>query len=404
MTARTIVLRTLLTMLLLAATLGVMSIFSATDLAGRAAASAVVLAVASALSLQWTPKDAASRIDMLRGCAIGYLAIASVLAIGAIWESVGDRIAQLMLFWLVNGVAALALATPALQQRRSTDRSLELAERISIYGSMLAVAVGFATATVATAGGGPRIELAYLWCVAIACGAGVAAAAATGMRGIATTRRPLFAPPKSRDRKLGVIGIAASVLAVIAFMLAALASVRRDPSERFVQLGLACTMLAAPIGVWNFFGLVRAGLELSILRPLSVMLVAVFVGLWTAMAFREDGIDPSRDAMFGRLALACGILTFTSLLTAAIMFRLRRAKPIALDPIETFVWKCPRCSAESEFVVATGRVSCASCGLGARVALCDDRCPACSYDLRGLPADATNCPECGRERQMPAAT
>lgn len=402
MTARTIVLRILLTTLLLAAALGVLSVFSASGFAGRAAGSAVVLAIAAGLSLQWTPKDSGSRIDMLRGCTLGFIAIAALLAIGAIWETGTDRIAQLMLFWFVNGVAALALATPALQQRRNTDRSLELAERISIYGAMLALAVGFLTALVATSGAVTKVELAYLWSVALSCGSAAAAAAATGMRRSATVRRPQFAPPKTSERRLGVAGIGASLLAVVGFMLAASASVRGESSEHFVRFGLVCTMVAAPIGVWNFFGLVRAGLELSILRPLSVVLVAVFIGLLTVMAFRENGFDPARDEMFARLALACGILMFTSLLTAAIMFRLRRAKPIVLEPIDAFAWKCPRCSAESEFVVATGSVSCASCGLGARIALRDDRCPACDYDLRGLPAEATNCPECGRARQMPA--
>jgi predicted amidophosphoribosyltransferase len=50
-------------------------------------------------------------------------------------------------------------------------------------------------------------------------------------------------------------------------------------------------------------------------------------------------------------------------------------------------------------VAQLGESACASCGLVLLLAVRDDLCPACKYDLRGQANGP--CPECGRLRQMP---
>jgi hypothetical protein len=90
----------------------------------------------------------------------------------------------------------------------------------------------------------------------------------------------------------------------------------------------------------------------------------------------------------------------SALVTVVLVLRARRSGPDTddfLKPIEGLPLKCPRCSAPR--MATLGESACASCGLVLLLAVRDDQCPACRYDLRGN--SQTCCPECGRLRQLP---
>jgi hypothetical protein len=124
-------------------------------------------------------------------------------------------------------------------------------------------------------------------------------------------------------------------------------------------------------------------------------LTLTLAGILT-LAAAEQGLQDT----LRRTAIALGILDATALVTVVLVLRARRSSPDTEDfvkHIDGLPLKCPRCSAPR--LATLGESACASCGLVLLLAVRDDQCPACRYDLRGNAEP--RCPECGRLRQLP---
>ena len=401
---RSIFLRLMLVALGLSALLAIVSIYASGDIAWRLLTSTILLAVTCGLMLPVAPRDAGTGVDLLQRTVLGFLGISLAVCLNGVWDFVGGRFGeQLAWVWFVIGVPSLAVCTMGMRSRRSEDRSMALAERVAIAGAF--IAVGAALLAIAVDQTNPEVAL-IIGFIFIA-GAIGAAGSAIGRRRPSTER---FAPPPNAtrlDRALATIGLSAGIAWCLLASMAYLAGVRAwqpgvvgsmHPLWPFAN---ACISVATPCAIWCGIGLSRVRGPLRFLRhgaALTTLALGILVTYTATMAARDmHFILP--DAL-ERLMNALVVISLVSFIAALIMMRLNRGRAVAADPIESIEWACPRCTARTR--IGMGEHSCANCGLAVIVALRDDRCPACAYDLRGQPAGANACPECGRARQMPA--
>lgn len=405
MNLRALVLRLLLAALAAAALTGVFAVFADSSVGGRLAGTSVVLAFACLTLLPNAPRDAADRLDLLRWCVIGFIGMAAMLSIAWIWTDgrTAGLVGEATLTWYFAGGPALIAATPALRLRRDPDRSLAIAEGVLIWGCIAALGGALLLLFVKRAQGGAFFEGTPIVCGLVIVGAAIcAAAAATGLRKPSVVRRPKYAPPERAGPLLAWIGILATVVSAAAMISAIWSRWQGGSPLETLTVGIGAATIAAPIAAWNALQLVPIEMPLALLRPATVG--ALFVSGTLSTVLSSDAMLLGRDARetLERSLVASIILTATTLTAAAVAFRLRRMKPISDARIETVEWICPRCRVKSEIDLDEGGCTCAGCGLSVMVSLRDDRCPACGYDLHAMPEGQTNCPECGRARQVQA--
>jgi hypothetical protein len=409
---RRLILRTMLVALAASAAIGVVSIFTMGTLEGRLAGTALALSLTTLLMLPFTPREGGGRPTMLQRVVLAYIAVGFVLALALIWDvrlpmSIGARYP--LAPWLAVGLPALVVAAPALGSRGREDRSLALAESIAIRGAAAALAATFvAFALNSTIGLAVDDGYKIGFCVL---GAVVAAAtAAIGVRGPSTA--PIAPRPGTDrlDRAVGWIGIAAAcgwlVLAIVAVYddAVAMAAARFQGGPWPLPSGLwsiasAHGGSALAAGIWCALGLSRVRSPLRFLRHATAATTLALAILTTYSVHKySQGAFP--QSIVGQLIAALAIVDFAALVGSLVLMRLHRGRRIESAPIEAFDWNCPRCGTRA--TIGPGEHVCAACALAVRIEFRDDRCPACGYDLRGLPPGAHACSECGRERQMPA--
>jgi len=401
-------LRSMLVALGLSAVLAIASIYAAGDVAQRLLLTTVFAAVACGLMLPHAPRESGAPLDLLQRTVLGFVLVAFALGTLAVWDVdlvLAGGSDDLALLWLVVGVPALGVAYPGLRSRRRADRSCALAERLAFLGTVAAVTASV-VAAVLLGSGGMGMGTPILIGLSGVGGALAAAASAVGRRGPSSER---FTPPPAAtavDRAIGAVGILAalgwSACATLAVTLEQLARQTGTPGAAGVwPLAIGCAGLALPCAIWCALGLSRVSGLARFLRHLAagaaLMLGVLATSVAALAALDHDTIIRTSGVI--ELMSALAVVTMCSLVAAAVMMRLHRGRAVVADPIESIDWTCPRCAARAR--IGTGEHSCAGCGLAVVLHFRDDRCPACAYDLRGQPAGAAQCPECGRARQLP---
>ncbi len=412
---RRLLFRILLTALAASAVLGVTAIFADSSTTWRLLGTAMTVAFAALLMVPFAPGESAGRLDIFRRTMIAYLGVSGAIVVALIWDLPlisGVAVEWPAFIWFYLGLCALIVAIPALRHRRLDDRSLALAERIAIWGAIGSVALAFVAMAVlpgVQSGFEASLSLGFI----VLGGVVMAAASATGLRAPSTDRFAPLVAATAVDRAAGWIGLAAAVgwtlLAVIAriddhFALVA-AIGAGGPYQRQTSLlwpvaiplatiGLAC-------GIGCVLGLSRVRSPLRFLRHAAVATTIALGVLWTYASWRAtftiDAYDPF-NRLLGQLTGALLIVDISALASGLILMRLHRAPRVGSDPIESLDWTCPRCATKA--TIGLGEHRCTACALAVRIQLRDDRCPACGYDLHAQPAEAPQCPECGRLRQI----
>ncbi len=405
-----LLLRSMLVALGLSAVLAIASIYAGGSLAGRLLLTTLFASLACALMLPHAPREASARLDLLQRTVLGFILVAFALGTLAVWDVglilPGDS-GDLAVLWLAVGVPALGVAYPGLRSRRRADRSLALSERVAFLGAAPTMAACLASMLLLGSGGvwmETQIVIGWIWVG----GTLVGSASALGRRAASSERFAPLPPATTVDRVIGALGMLAalgwSAAATIAVAVEQLARQTGTPDRSMVAwpIAVGCAGLALPCAIWCALGLSRVKGIARFLRHLSAG-AALMLGVLSTSIAVLVALD-ERNILFGEgvveLMSALAVVSMSSLIAAAVMMRLHRGRTVASDPIESIDWNCPRCATHAR--IGAGEHSCAGCGLAVRIAFRDDRCPACAYDLRGQPADAPNCPECGRARQLPA--
>ena len=405
---RQLFLRLMLVALATSAFMAIVSIYADSKDSWRIMASTILAAVTCGLMIPVAPREGTSGMDLLQRTVFGYLVIAFAVGMVMTWDLASARKGESFFWiWMMVGVPSLTIAVMALRNRRREDRSLALAERVAITGAYATMAI---TTVVDLIGFSPYAGVEESLLVGFSCVGGtvVASCSAIGRRGLSMQRLTPLPSPAQSDRALGSVGIwtgiAWTVLSIISvFERAASWSAGMPTSQsQVLPIAVLCITVALPCAIWCGLGISRVTGFARYLRhssaasALALGVVLSYVSMataWFGETFRGDTV--------GRLIGALIVVGISSLLAALVTMRLSMGRRIAAEPIESLDWTCPRCATRS--TIGTGEHSCAGCGLAVQIAFRDDRCPACAYDLRGQPAGAPTCPECGRARQMPAS-
>lgn len=405
---RQLFLRLMLVALAASALMAIVSIYADTRIAWRIMGSTILAAVTCGLMIPVAPREGTSGMDLLQRTVFGYLVIAFAVSMVMTWDLSSDRRGEsLFWIWMMVGVPSLTIAVMALRNRRREDRSLALAERVAITGAYATMAITTAVDLIAFS---PYAGIEESLLVGFACVGGtvVASCSAIGQRRVSLERLMPLPSPAQSDRALGSLGIwtgiAWTVLSIISvFERAASWSAGMPTSQsQLLPIAVMSMTVALPCAIWCGLGISRVTGFARYLRhssaasALALGVVLSYVNMataWFGETFRGDTV--------GRLIGALIVVGISSLLAAFVTMRLSMGRRIAAEPIESLDWICPRCATRT--TIAMGEHSCAGCGLCVQIDLRDDRCPACAYDLRGQPAGASTCPECGRPRQMPAS-
>ena len=405
---RQLFLRLMLVALAVSALMAIVSIYAESELSWRIMGSTILAAVTCGLMIPVAPREGASGMDLLQRTVFGYLVIAFAISMTMMWDLVGGRRGESLLWiWMMVGVPSLTIAVMALRNRRREDRSLALAERVAITGAYATMAITTAVDLIifSSSAGVEESLLVGFSCVG---GTVVASCSAIGQRRMSLERLMPLPSPAQSDRALGSLGIwtgiAWTVLSIITVFERAASWGAGLPTSQSQLLPIAvlCVTVALPCAIWCGLGISRVTGPARYLRhssaasALALGVVLSYVSMataWFGETFRGDTV--------GRLVGALIVVGISSLLAALVMMRLSMGRRIAAEPIESLDWTCPRCATRT--TISLGQHCCAGCGLTVQIDLRDDRCPACAYDLRGQPAGASTCPECGRPRQMPAS-
>jgi hypothetical protein len=412
---RRLLFRILLTALAASAVLGVTAIFADSSTTWHLLGTAVTVAFAALLMVPFAPGESAGRLDIFRRTMIAYLGVSGAIVVALIWDLPlisGVAVEWPAFVWFYLGLCALIVAIPALRHRRLDDRSLALAERVAIWGAIGSVALAFAAMAVLPAvqsGFEASLSLGFI----VLGGVVMAAASATGLRAPSTDRFAPLVAATAVDRAAGWIGLAAAtgwtLLALVAriddhFALSA-AIGTGGPYQRQTSLlwpaAIALATIGLACGIGCVLGLSRVRSPLRFLRHAAVATTIALGVLWTYASWRAtftiDAYDPF-NRLLGQLTGALLIVDISALASGLILMRLARAPRIASDPIDSLAWTCPRCATKAD--IAIGEHVCTGCALAVQISFRDDRCPACGYDLHAQPAEAPQCPECGRLRQI----
>ena len=398
MLTRKLFLRVVLVGVALSAALGVFAIFAQSTLAGQLVGSAVTIVVACAFIVPVTPREAGERVDPIAVLYIAYFVVAAVLILALTWDFPLLRsLDEAVLLWVFLGIPAMLLVVAALRSRLAANPPLPASEGIAAWGA--AGALGVSMFLNATATGALDREGVYAFGYILLAAVLAASLAATALR--APAKNPLSAPPNPLpiERRLAWMAFALALLASLVSYgaIASRAGFSGDVSEWPIALLLAT--FAIPIAIWNYFGLAHANLALLSIRISATATTFIAGACATYAAWLEAGSSGASVDFAVRATLAATIVAIASILAGLVALRIARTRAATADPVTQLEWKCPRCRTAAR--AAPGEHCCERCGLTTIIAFRDDRCPACGYDLRGLPAGSCNCPECGRARQMP---
>jgi hypothetical protein len=167
----------------------------------------------------------------------------------------------------------------------------------------------------------------------------------------------------------------------------------------FWTFAYACASVSVPCGVACVLGTSRVTGSLVWIGRVAIACTAALGALNAYIAIDSFRSTGDWGAIFtSRVNGALAVSSMAAVIASLIVMRFHRGRSIEDGPIEQFDWCCPRCAVKSQ--IEPGNHTCATCGLFVSIALRDDRCPKCGYDLHAHALDARNCPECGRARQV----
>lgn len=410
MVRRSVLIATIQLALATSAVAGVASVFMQRgSLAGRTAWTALAVLIASVCLLPLSRPASDGRISALEVVWAGFIGIGAALTLGLIWNvaplgPARDLLSATMLSWIGYGIPTAMVLLPALRRRATPSAvSYPASSRLAVLGAgaCFLIAVGLQVAM--EHAGSNRTEFVPFGFVISILSVVLASA------NLVSFRHPRLMDRAGRiDRIAGTLGVVATLggwgtwmsVAVLSTNLLDVASVGSQPArealmQRFLTPAVACTGLAISGALWCALRAVRFRGWSVVLPPATTAITIALTGLLTVASIHNGLPDVAT-----RITIALAIIDASALVTVVLVLRARRSSPDTEDfiqPIEGVPMKCPRCSAPR--VATLGESACGSCGLVLLLAVRDDLCPACRYDLRGQ-SDGP-CPECGRLRQMP---
>ena len=414
MIMRGIVLRVMLGALGLAALFGVVAVFTDGLIpAGRLLGTSLTIAIGSAMLLPVSASNAARRFSPLAMVWTGYVAVGAVLVIAAIWYrgpiGLGWGMELPAGAWIGYGLGAMIVAVGPLARRQvGMDRTYRTAESFALWGAGISFAAGFMMQMSFGTGGGSEWSIA---CYFILLGTTVVAAiCAMGLRQPPAKPSRDTIPPGPADRGLAWIGIAATGAASFLWLWLTLDAMNPFgsgggpglllPQNTHVAVSAAATTLALCSGLWLMLATFPLKGVTRLLRHAIVACTACAGAIVTAN-FADAIWSDWRDFMLERVLAALLIVDACAILAAVVLLRIGRSSGPSGDrtrPVALARMTCPRC--QRPHMAPRGESACGECGLVMILEFRDDVCPACSYDLRALPAGSP-CPECGRQRQVP---
>jgi len=390
---------------------GVASVFMQRgSMAGRTAWTALVVLIASVCLLPLSRPSTDGRVSALEILWSGFIGVGAALTLGLIWNAAPIGAARNLLLattlsWTGFGIPTAMVLLPALRRRATpTAVSYPASSRVSVFGAGASFLIAVGAMVAMEQAGSNRTEFVPFGFIISILSVVLAAANLVSFR---------LPRPQDRagtiDRLAGTLGVLATLGAWATWMaVAALATNLLEPPnagsqparealmQRFLTPAVACTGVSISGALWCSLRAVRFRGWSAALPPATTALTLALTGLLTAASIHNDLPDLAM-----RITIALGIIDASALVTVVLVLRARRSSPDTEDfvkPIDGLPMKCPRCSAPR--VAQLGESACGSCGLVLLLAVRDDLCPACRYDLRGQAGGP--CPECGRVRQMPA--
>jgi hypothetical protein len=410
MIRRSALIATIQVALATSAVAGVASVFMRQgSMAGRTAGTALVVLLGAICLMPLSRPSSDGRTSALEILWSGFVCIGAMLTVALIWQvmppgSPRDLLLAMDLAWIGYGVATSMVLMPALRRRSTpSGTAYPAASRVAVIGAGTCFLAAVSTHVTLESLGSNRTEFVPLaFFISILALVLVAANLVS------------FPVPRSADRAgfidqiAGTIGATAGVIAWAGWMCIAVVSTnlleppssgalpaRPDLIAGLLPPSLALAGIAISGALWCALRAVRFRGWASAMPAITAGLTLTLTAILTLAAVQQE----LRDTL-QRTAIALGILDATALVTVVLVLRARRSSPDTEDfvkPIEGMPMKCPRCSAPR--LAPLGESACASCGLVLMLAVRDDRCPACRYDLRGNAEP--RCPECGRLRQLP---
>lgn len=389
---------------------GVASVFMRqSSMAGRTAATALVVLVGAMCLLPLGRPSSDGRISALEIFWTGFIGIGALLTLGLIWSvmpttALRDLLLMADLAWVGYGVPTAMVLVTALRRRATPSRvAYPASSRVAVFGAgtvfLAAVAIQLLMDWLSPS----RTNFAP---PAFSVSLPVVVLISANLASFQTPR--VMGRAGSTDRIIGVVGVIACIVAWVGWMWIVVLETQLLQTVTSFTPPLHHTLNSGSIGpTVGFTGVAISGalwcaLRAARFRGWSSAIPGIAAGLTLALAgivtlaVTEQGLpDPIR-----RVAIALAIMDATALLTAVLVLRSSRSSSNTEDflkPIDGLPMKCPRCSAPR--VAPIGESACALCGLVLLLAVRDDRCPACRYDLRGNAEP--RCPECGRLRQLP---
>ena len=389
---------------------GVASVFMRQgSMAGRTAGTALVVLLGAICLMPLSRPSGDGRTSALEILWSGFVCIGAALTMGVIWSVMPagtprDLLLTIDLAWIGYGVPTSMVLMPVLRRRATPSRiSYPASSRVAVLGAGACFLAAVSTHVTMEWVGSNRTEfvpLAFL----ISILAMVLTAA-----NLVSFRVPRAADRAgSIDRVVGTIGAIACTMGWAGWMcIAVITTNLLEPSSSgwlparphliagYLPPSLGLTGVALSGALWCALRAVRFRGWASAMPAITAGLTLTLAGILT-LAAAEQGLQDT----LRRIAIAIGILDATALVTVVLVLRARRSSPDTEDfvkHIDGLPLKCPRCSAPR--LATLGESACASCGLVLLLAVRDDQCPACRYDLRGNAEP--RCPECGRLRQLP---
>ena len=401
---RQIVLRAMLVMLGLATFLAMYSIFDGSDTSWRLVGTALIVAIQIGLATQFLPSEASARTDLLQRTLIGHIALGGSLIIASLWLR-QTIVRDVLMMWIFAGNASLIVAQFALRHRRTAERALARAEGVAIIGAFGSFGLGVVTALLPAPF---NIESALSLSFTLLAGTIMLAMCAFGLRTPSTDRLSPLPTRTWIDTTVATVGSAAAVgwitlgllgIAEILWVGFGVPAAPQRALSGFWTFAYACTSVSVPCGVACVLGTSRVTGPLAWIGRVAIACTAALGALNAYIAIDSFRSTGDWGAIFtGRVNGALAVSSMAAVIASLIVMRFHRGRSIEDGPIEHFDWCCPRCAVKSQ--IEPGNHTCATCGLFVSIALRDDRCPKCGYDLHAHALDARNCPECGRARQV----
>lgn len=369
-------LKLLLLTLAAAAFTGIIAIFAAPSVTGRAALTACAAALCIALAIpvsRLLDKDSSRPGGMV---GLSAIVLAMVVFFAAIWGG-------LIISWWAEarlaGTGFLVLfggVVPGFLLTAWNKTGYSWAARVAVVAGMLGAVVGIAAVWT---GSHPLDENLGISAMHIA-GAGAAAAMCLVGAGRAGPLWPWIGVLSALVQfSLGIYGTwfdrsgdptLFTAMASVSFVIGHANVMKRVPAG---QAGFWAKLAA-------IIGMAGAGISTTIV---------VLVDQW----YDSSGSDiPTRILGASALMATCGTMA------VLILYRLQKKSAGAIaGPLSSAITKvdltCPHCGKGQAIEVAPRTGHCSNCNLVIRVTIREPRCTACEYPLLGVKGD--RCPECG---------